>query len=116
MTSKQPDFSKFFNDKDLVKSYDKNPPTAKVTEDALEIYVARGGTLEDKTILDNACGTGVVTKAILAKTTDVTIEAADLSEVMIGVMKPVAENAHPAKVNAQIMDAQVPVIPFFALI
>lgn len=107
MAAKQQDFSKFFRDKDLVKKYDQNTPTAKITEDTLEIYLAKGGTLEGKTVLDNACGTGVVTKAILARTKDVSIEATDISEIMIEVVKPIAQSAHPAKVNARVMDAQV---------
>lgn len=100
--------SQFFNDKDLVKKYDQNFPTARVSEETLEIYAAKGGTLAGKTILDNACGTGVVTRAILKRTSDVTIEATDLSEAMIQAVKPIAADAGPAKVRAQVMDAQVP--------
>jgi len=107
MTSKLRDISKLFNDKHLVKKYDQMTVTAHIAEEALEIYLSRGGSLEGKTILDNACGTGVVTKAILTRTKDVNIEAADISEVMIAVLKPIAENAHPAKVHAHVMDAHV---------
>jgi len=107
MTSKPRDISKLFNDKELVKKYDQITVTANVAEEALEIYLSGGGSVEGKTILDNACGTGVVTKAILARTKDVNIEAADISEAMIAVVKPIAENAHPAKVHAHVMDAHV---------
>jgi ubiquinone/menaquinone biosynthesis C-methylase UbiE len=105
------DFSKFFNDKNVIKKYDQNTPTAKISEETLEIYAAKGGTLAGKTILDNACGTGVVTRAILKRTSDVTIEATDFSEAMIEAVEPLAASAAPAKVRAQVMDAQVPQTP-----
>src|SRR5438552_13917282 len=59
--------------------------TKVLANDVLSLYL-ESNSLEGKVVLDNACGTGVITKGLIARTGDITIEAADISEAMVGYL------------------------------
>ena len=79
--------------------------TKVLANDVLSLYL-ESNSLDGKVVLDNACGTGVVTKGLIARTGDITIEAADISEAMVGYLSDTM-NDKGAKVTANVMDAQV---------
>jgi 2-polyprenyl-3-methyl-5-hydroxy-6-metoxy-1,4-benzoquinol methylase len=44
-------------------------------------------SLEGKVVLDDACGTGVLTKELISQPGDMTVQAGDFSEAMVNYMK-----------------------------
>jgi ubiquinone/menaquinone biosynthesis C-methylase UbiE len=96
-----------FYDDETVAKYDKL--TGGVTA-ALGEYVVKGiepGALEGKAILDNAAGTGVMTRLLLARSEQMTIEAVDISPVMTKHLKATITPTNSSKINVQTEDATV---------
>ena len=80
--------------------------TRVLANDILSKYLETD-SLEGKVVLDNACGTGVVTKELMSRTGDITVEAADFSEAMVNYLNTSISNDKGAKVTANVMNAQV---------
>ena len=72
------------NPQSVAEDYERSTGgvTKCVAQEILAIY-SNFHSLEGKTVLDNACGSGVVTKEILSHARKVNIEAADISPSMI---------------------------------
>ena len=83
--------------------------TLAVTQRILQHYLDGGNTLKGKVILDNACGTGIVMKDVLRVSGgDIRVEAADLSEGMVGCLREELEDEGiEGKVGISVTDAQV---------
>lgn len=105
MGSTNEDWKKHFQSDETALIYDRQTGavTKGVTNDVIAQYL-KLDTLEGKVVLDNACGIGVVTKQLLSHTTNLKIEAADLSEPMIAYLRHTIPVGAP--VNAQVMNAQ----------
>lgn len=80
--------------------------TKRLINDILSKYL-ESESLEGKVILDNACGTGVVTKELISRTGNITVEAADISPAMTNYLKKSISNEKGAKVTIKVMNAQV---------
>jgi ubiquinone/menaquinone biosynthesis C-methylase UbiE len=87
--------------------------TKAVTRRVLALFL-ESELLDDKDILDNACGSGVVTKEILRLSDKVReIDAVDISPAMVGALQSylsaAAEEtaAGVPRVKASVMDARV---------
>lgn len=104
-------FAEHFKASATAKEYDLTigGVTLAVAQRILQHYLDGGNTLKGKVILDNACGTGVVTKeALRVSRGDIRVEAADLSEAMVGCLREELENEElEGKVGLSVMDAQV---------
>lgn len=104
--SENQSLSDFFKVTEAAKLYEigTGGVTRVVANNVLSIYLD-SNSLEGKVVLDNACGPGIVTTELLARTTNIRIEATDISEPMIDCLKQsLAPNAN---VTAKVMDAQV---------
>jgi len=102
---------KQFQAEDAVARYDKL--TGGVTAE-LGSYVLKAikpGSLDGKAVLDNACGTGVITKQLLKRCENVKIEASDLSETMVNYLRQTVKPTNGSTVSATVMDATVPLLP-----
>jgi ubiquinone/menaquinone biosynthesis C-methylase UbiE len=100
-------FKDHFKSNDIAKQYDVTTGgvTAAVTRRVLDLY-SQSNSLDGKVVLDNACGTGIVTKELLTRSDNVTIEATDISEAMINHLNDSLSSSDRAKdVTARIMDA-----------
>lgn len=112
MSEEQPSnffFKDHFKSNETAKQYELTTGgvTRTVTRRVISLYL-EDNSLEGKVILDNACGTGVVTKEILSRTDNVTIEAADYSEAMIDALKESLSASDKGKcVNVKVMDGSV---------
>ena len=98
-----------FKSSETVRDYDVmiGGVTRSLAEHILQKYL-ESDSLEGKVVLDNACGTGVVTKVILSLADNVKIEATDISEPMVDTLKAsLASNPIAESVNAAVMDGQV---------
>jgi ubiquinone/menaquinone biosynthesis C-methylase UbiE len=97
-----------FQKNDTVSTYDATigNVTRILANDILSRYL-ESDSLEGKVVLDNACGTGVVTKELISRTDDIVIEAADLSEPMVNYLRSSITNDQGMKVTTKVMDAQV---------
>ena len=81
--------------------------TTAIAKDIISSYL-KSNFLEGKTILDNACGTGAVTKEILSRASNVKIEAADIAEPMVNYLRDTIATPNDAKkVTTAVMDGQV---------
>jgi len=107
--SQQP-MGDIFKSSETVRDYDVmiGGVTRSLAEHILQKYL-ESDSLEGKVVLDNACGTGVVTKVILSQADNVKIEATDISEPMVDTLKAsLASNPKAYKsVNTAVMDGQV---------
>ena len=102
-------FKDHFKSNETAKQYELTTggATLAVTRRVLSLYL-EDNSLDGKIILDNACGTGVVTKEILSRADDVTIQAADYSEAMIDALKESLSTSDKGKhVTAITMDGSV---------
>jgi ubiquinone/menaquinone biosynthesis C-methylase UbiE len=102
-------FKDHFKSNDTAKQYDVTTGgvTAAVTRRVLDLY-SQSNSLDGKVVLDNACGTGIVTKELLTRSDNVTIEAIDISEAMVNHLNDTLSSSDRAKdVTARIMDATV---------
>ena len=97
-----------FQKNDTASTYDATIGniTRVLANDVLSNYI-ESDSLEGKVVLDNACGTGVVTKELISRTHDIIIEAADLSEAMVNYLRSSITNDEGVKVTTKVMDAQV---------
>lgn len=84
--------------------------TRAVTKEVLSLYLD-SDSLEGKVVLDNACGSGVVTKEILTLSDKVReIEAVDISPVMVDALQLYFSEDRTMcadRVRATVMDARV---------
>lgn len=110
MSTNKPSLADFWKSPATAKDYeaDTGGVTMGITKDLVAKYL-KTDSLSGKVVLDNACGTGIVTRELLCHTTDITIEAADISQSMIDELKRhlVDEGQGNANVTAQVMDAEV---------
>jgi ubiquinone/menaquinone biosynthesis C-methylase UbiE len=110
MSATPPSISDFWKSPNTARDYeaDTGGVTIAITEDLVAHYLETD-SLANKMVLDNACGTGIVTRKLLNHTTDITIEAADISEAMIDQFKRylAAEGWNNVKVTAKVMNAEV---------
>ena len=83
----QEDVQKFFEAQ--ARNYEDR--LGHCTADAAELTVKHVPIPPGERIYDGACGTGLVTRAILAKTTDVHIDASDYSKVTVDIMSGIVE-------------------------
>lgn len=117
MTEKESKILQYWNSPDAAKYYEAGigGVTMSITKDILALYL-KSNSLDGKIILDNACGTGIVTKELLTHTNNITIEAADFSGAMIDQLKQylASQPTSNAKIDAKVMDAEVlaPIPPF----
>ena len=108
----RPALGEVFKTNEVVRDYDATvgSATKRIAQYILEKHL-QTDSLEDKVVLDNACGTVVVTREILFRTDNVKIEATDISEPMIAALELSLESSPNAKmVTAAVMDGQV-VVP-----
>ena len=105
-TSSKDSWEEHFKSDETALIYDRQTGgvTKAVADDVISQYL-KSDSLEGKVVLDNACGTGVVTKQLLAHTINLKIEAADLADSMVAYLKKSIPIGAP--VNAQVMNAQV---------
>lgn len=99
----------YFKSDDIATNYEQSTGgvTKAVAERVLSLYL-ESNSLEGKVALDNACGPGVVTKELLARSKDIKIEAVDLSETMVNSLKGFLSTCDQrGQVNARVEDAQV---------
>ena len=85
--------------------------TKAVTKKVLALYL-ESELLDEKVILDNACGSGVVTKEILKLSDKVReINAVDISSAMVGALQSYLSAEETAagapRAKASVMDARV---------
>lgn len=110
MTENKPRISDYWKSPDTVKNYEAGAGgvTIRITKDILALYL-ESNSLDGKVVLDNACGTGIVTRELLSHTNDITIEAADISPAMIDRFQQClpSEGKSGAKITAKVMDAEV---------
>ena len=107
MSSSNDSWEEHFKSDETALIYDRQTGgvTKAVADDVISQYL-KSDSLEGKVVLDNACGTGVVTKQLLAHTIkNLKIEAADLADSMVAYLKKSIPIGAP--VNAQVMNAQV---------
>jgi len=106
MGSTNEEWVKHFKSNDTALNYDRQTGgvTKAVANDVITLY-SKLEPLEGKIILDNACGTGVVTKQMLGHTNNLKIEAVDIAEPMIAYLRHSIPAGAP--VNTQVMNAQV---------
>jgi SAM-dependent methyltransferase len=119
-------FKDHFKAKSTAQEYDQTTGgvTLSITKRILDKYLTdhddenkQQGTFDGKCVLDNACGTGVVTREILRRVggkggEGVRIEAADISEAMVGYLRDVVDDVGSdlmgsSRVGCSVMDAQV---------
>lgn len=110
MAANRPSLSDFWKSPATAKEYEAD--TGGVTKDIAKDLVVehlKSNSLSGKVVLDNACGPGIVTRVLLSHITDIIIEAGDISQAMIDELKQrlISEGWTDAKVNAQVMDAEV---------
>jgi len=92
---------------DAVARYDKL--SGGVTGE-LANYILKAiepGELEGRVILDNAAGTGIVTRKLLERPEKMTIEAADISDVMTNHLKRNIKPTNGSILNVRTEDAMV---------
>ena len=113
----------FFKSIEIAEKYDTawGSGSAALAAKVLSSYQATSSLKEGQVFHDNACGTGIVTREILscaaAEGINVKIEATDIAEPMLNILKGVLSNTKGGtNVNIQIMDGQVYSLSFFKLI
>jgi len=82
----------------------------RLASSTLDTYEKSSPIKDGDRILDNACGTGIVTRAILARagSKDIHIDAADIAEPMLNAFKTLLRDMEGAnKVSIHVMDGQV---------
>ena len=82
----------------------------RMASSVLDTYEQSSPIKDGDRFLDNACGTGLVTRSILARagSKDIHIDAADISEPMLNAFKGILTGIEGGnKVTVQVMDAQV---------
>jgi 2-polyprenyl-3-methyl-5-hydroxy-6-metoxy-1,4-benzoquinol methylase len=119
MTENKPTIGDFWKETDTARLYEAGSGgvTKRITKDILALYL-KSNSLEGKVVLDNACGTGIVTREILSNTDDITIEAADISAAMIDQLQQYlaseGKSGVKVKVITKVMNAEVsPTSPIF---
>jgi ubiquinone/menaquinone biosynthesis C-methylase UbiE len=110
MTAKPHFFKEHFQKKDTASTYEATVGgcTRALAKDIISAYLG-SHSLDGKVVLDNACGTGVVTKEVLlhAGIGNVKIDAADISPAMVEALGNSLSATDAARVTPVVMDAQV---------
>ena len=101
-----------FDSAETVSIYDRSTGGGglRIASSTLDVYEQSSPIKDGDRFLDNACGTGIVTRVILARagSKDIHIDAADLSEPMLNAFKGILTGIEGGdKVTVQVMDAQV---------